>query len=229
MKILLVEDDAELCSVIQKALEKEKYIVDCVSDGETSMFYALNTEYAYDLAIIDRMLPVIDGLTIIKAMRKKGIRIPVIIITAMDALDNRIEGLDGGADDYLVKPFHIRELSARVRALIRRPADLQLSGKLQYGDLTFDKESRKLSSDGKSVQLTARETELFSVLIQSPEKLFNREQLVLKIWGTSSEVEAGNVDNYISFLRKRLRELNSFCKITTVYGAGYQLEKNHAE
>ncbi len=229
MKILLVEDDAELCSVIQKDLEKEKYIVDCVSDGETAMFYALNTEYAYDLAIIDRMLPVIDGLTIIKAMRKKGIRIPVIIITAMDALDNRIEGLDGGADDYLVKPFHIRELSARVRALIRRPADLQLSGKLQYGDLTFDKESRKLSSDGKSVQLTARETELFSVLIQSPEKLFNREQLVLKIWGTSSEVEAGNVDNYISFLRKRLRELNSFCKITTVYGAGYKLEKNHAE
>ena len=229
MKILLVEDDAELCSVIQKALEKEKYIVDCVSDGETAMFYALNTEYAYDLAIIDRMLPVIDGLTIIKAMRKKGIRIPVIIITAMDALDNRIEGLDGGADDYLVKPFHIRELSARVRALIRRPADLQLSGKPQYGDLTFDKESRKLSSDGKSVQLTARETELFSVLIQSPEKLFNREQLVLKIWGTSSEVEAGNVDNYISFLRKRLRELNSFCKITTVYGAGYKLEKNHAE
>ena len=229
MKILLVEDDAELCSVIQKALEKEKYIVDCVSDGETAMFYALNTEYAYDLAIIDRMLPVIDGLTIIKVMRKKGIRIPVIIITAMDALDNRIEGLDGGADDYLVKPFHIRELSARVRALIRRPADLQLSGKLQYGDLTFDKESRKLSSDGKSVQLTARETELFSVLIHSPEKLFNREQLVLKIWGTSSEVEAGNVDNYISFLRKRLRELNSFCKITTVYGAGYKLEKNHAE
>lgn len=229
MKILLVEDDAELCSVIQKDLEKEKYIVDCVSDGETAMFYALNTEYAYDLAIIDRMLPVIDGLTIIKAMRKKGIRIPVIIITAMDALDNRIEGLDGGADDYLVKPFHIRELSARVRALIRRPADLQLSGKLQYGDLTFDKENRKLSSDGKSVQLTARETELFSVLIQSPEKLFNREQLVLKIWGTSSEVEAGNVDNYISFLRKRLRELNSFCKITTVYGAGYKLEKNHAE
>lgn len=229
MKILLVEDDAELCSVIQKALEKEKYIVDCVSDGETAMFYALNTEYAYDLAIIDRMLPVIDGLTIIKVMRKKGIRIPVIIITAMDALDNRIEGLDGGADDYLVKPFHIRELSARVRALIRRPADLQLSGKLQYGDLTFDKESRKLSSDGKSVQLTARETELFSVLIQSPEKLFNGEQLVLKIWGTSSEVEAGNVDNYISFLRKRLRELNSFCKITTVYGAGYKLEKNHAE
>ena len=229
MKILLVEDDAELCSVIQKALEKEKYIVDCVSDGETAMFYALNTEYAYDLAIIDHMLPVIDGLTIIKAMRKKGIRIPVIIITAMDALDNRIEGLDGGADDYLVKPFHIRELSARVRALIRRPADLQLSGKLQYGDLTFDKESRKLSSDGKSVQLTARETELFSVLIQSPEKLFNREQLVLKIWGTSSEVEAGNVDNYISFLRKRLRELNSFCKITTVYGAGYKLEKNQAE
>lgn len=229
MKILLVEDDEELCRSIQSALEKEMYIVDCIRDGETAMFYALNRDYAYDIAVIDRMLPVIDGLTIIKAMRRKGIRIPVIIITAMDALDNRIEGLDGGADDYLVKPFHIRELSARIRALTRRPADLRLSGRLRYGDLTFDKENRKLSSGEKSVQLTARETELFAVLIRNPEKLFNREQLVLKIWGTTSEIEGGNVDNYISFLRKRLRELNSFCKITTVYGAGYKLEKNHAE
>ena len=229
MKILLVEDDEELCRSIQSALEKEMYIVDCIRDGETAMFYALNTDYAYDIAVIDRMLPIIDGLTIIKAMRRKGIRIPVIIITAMDALDNRIEGLDGGADDYLVKPFHIRELSARIRALTRRPADLRLSGLLRYGDLTFDKENRRLSSGEKSVQLTARETELFAVLIRNPEKLFNREQLVLKIWGTTLEIEGGNVDNYISFLRKRLRELNSFCKITTVYGAGYKLEKNHAE
>ena len=164
MKILLVEDDEELCRSIQSALEKEMYIVDCIRDGETAMFYALNTDYAYDIAVIDRMLPVIDGLTIIKAMRRKGIRIPVIIITAMDALDNRIEGLDGGADDYLVKPFHIRELSARIRALTRRPADLRLSGLLRYGDLTFDKENRRLSSGEKSVQLTARETELLPYL-----------------------------------------------------------------
>lgn len=229
MKILLLEDDLELCSSIQKALEKENYITDCCNDGETAMLYALNKEYAYDIAIVDRMLPIIDGLTIIKAMRKKGIRIPVIIITAMSALDNRIEGLDGGADDYLVKPFHIKELLARVRALTRRPTNLQLSEKLQYGDLIFDKENRTLSSPVKSLLLTAKETELFLVFVQNPEILFTREQLVSKIWGTSSEVETGNVDNYISFIRKRLRELHSICKITTVYGAGYKLEKNHVK
>lgn len=229
MKILLLEDDLELCASIQKALEKENYIVDCCNDGETAMYYALNTEYAYDIAIVDRMLPIIDGLTIIKAMRKKGIQIPVIIITAMSTLDNRIEGLDGGADDYLIKPFHIKELLARVRALTRRPVNLQLSESLQYEDLTFDKEKRSLATPIKSLQLTAKETELFYVFIHSPETIFTREQLIAKIWGTSSDVEAGNVDNYISFIRKRLKELQSICKITTVYGAGYKLEKNYAE
>ena len=221
MKILLLEDDVELCSSIQKALEQENHIVDCCNDGETAMLYALNTEYAYDIAIVDRMLPIIDGLTIIKAMREKGIRIPVII--------NKIEGLDGGADDYLVKPFHIKELLARVRALTRRPVNLQLSEKMSYEDLTFDKENRMLSSPVKSLQLTAKEAELLSILIQNPETLFNREQLVAKIWGSSAEVEAGNVDNYISFIRKRLKELQSACKITTVYGAGYKLEKSHVK
>lgn len=229
MKILLLEDDAALCSSIQRALEQENYLVDCCNDGETAMLYALNTDYAYDLAIVDRMLPIIDGLTIIKAMRKKGISIPVIIITGMSALDDRVEGLDGGADDYLVKPFHMKELSARVRALTRRPARLQLSEKITYADLTFDKENRLLASPVKSVQLTSKEAELFSVFMQNPEILFHREQLVAKIWGTSAGIEAGNVDNYISFIRKRLKQLQSTCKITTVYGAGYKLEKNHAE
>ena len=229
MKILLLEDDVELCSSIQKALEQENHIVDCCNDGETAMLYALNTEYAYDIAIVDRMLPIIDGLTIIKAMREKGIRIPVIIITGMSTLDNKIEGLDGGADDYLVKPFHIKELLARVRALTRRPVNLQLSEKMSYEDLTFDKENRMLSSPVKSLQLTAKEAELLSIFIQNPETLFHREQLVAKIWGSSAEVEAGNVDNYISFIRKRLKELQSACKITTVYGAGYKLEKSHVK
>lgn len=229
MKILLLEDDLELSASIQKALEQEHYMIDCCHDGETAMLYALNTEYSYDIAIVDRMLPVIDGLTIIQAMRKKGIHIPVIIITGMSALDDRIEGLDGGADDYLSKPFHIKELLARVRALTRRPGNLQLSEDIQYGDLVFDKENRTLSSTEKTLQLTAKEGELCSVFLQNPETLFSREQLILKIWGTSSEVEAGNVDNYISFLRKRLKELHSVCRITTVYGAGYKLEKTHVE
>ena len=223
MKILLLEDDLELCSLIQSQLTKNGYMVDACNDGETAMLYALHTDYSYDLAIVDRMLPVIDGLTIIKAMRKKGIQIPVIIITGMTALNEKIEGLDGGADDYLVKPFHIQELLARVRALTRRPNKIEAEDKLQYADLCFEKSNRELACGSKAIFLTAKESELLYVLMKSPETLFSREQLILKIWGTLSDVEQGNVDNYISFLRKRLRELKSICEIKTVYGAGYSL------
>jgi len=228
MKILLLEDDIELCNSIQTELVKSGYIVDSCNDGETAMLYALNTDYAYDLAIVDRMLPIIDGLTIIKAMRRKDINTPVIIVTGMSAIDDKIEGLDGGADDYLVKPFHMKELLARVRALTRRPSEMKLSDVLEYADLSFDKMNRTVSKKNKSLVLTVKESELLYVLMEKPEKLFTREQLVLKVWGTSSDVELGNVDNYISFLRKRLRELASCCEIKTVYGAGYKLENKNA-
>lgn len=229
MKILVLEDDKNLCAAIQKALEKNGYLVDCCGDGETAMLYALNREYAYDLAIIDRMVPIIDGLTILKAMRGKGIQIPVILITGMSALEDRVEGLDGGADDYLVKPFHMEELLARTRALIRRPGEIQQQDVLRYGDLTLDKWERSLTTPEKSLALTGKEAELLSVLMRQPDTLFSRERLVLKIWGSFSEVESGNVDNYVSFLRKRLRELNSVCQIKTVYGAGYKLVATHAQ
>ncbi|MCI8464295.1 MAG: response regulator transcription factor [Lachnospiraceae bacterium] len=224
MKILLLEDDLALCHAIKLKLVKHGYLVDSCNDGETAMLYALNTDYSYDLAIVDRMLPIIDGLTIIKAMRGKGIGIPVIIITGMSALDDKIEGLDGGADDYLVKPFHMRELLARVRALTRRPAEIKNTDHLVFSDLRFDKRNRELFCRDKKVLLTVKESELLYVFMQSPEILFSREQLLLKIWGTSSDVEPGNVDNYISFLRKRLKEIQSSCNIKTVYGSGYKLE-----
>lgn len=229
MKILLLEDDVELCNSIQNELIINNYLVDCCNDGESGLLFALNTDYAYDLAIIDRMLPIIDGLTIIKAMRKKGITIPVIITTGMSTVNNRIEGLDGGADDYLVKPFHMGELLARVRALTRRPSEIKTRDVLTYVDLIFDKANRTVSNEKKSLLLTAKESELLYVLMQKPEHLFSREQLVLKIWGTTSDVEMSNVDNYISFLRKRLREIDSSCEIKTVYGAGYKLENKNAE
>lgn len=229
MKILLLEDDIDLCDFIQTELVKHDYVVDCCHDGETALLYALNVDYAYDLAIVDRMLPIIDGLTIIKAMRSKGITIPVIITTGMSTIDDRIEGLDGGADDYLVKPFHIRELLARVRALTRRPAEIKNLDILSYADLSLDKLNRKVSCSNKTLILTSKESELLYVFMQKPDTIFPREQLILKIWGSSSEVEPGNVDNYISFIRKRLKELGSCCEIKTIYGAGYKLENNHAE
>ena len=228
IKILLMEDDLDLCQSIQQELMKNGYSVDCCNDGEMAMLYALNTDYGYDLAIVDRMLPVIDGLTIIKAMRRKNIQIPVIIITGMSALDDRVDGLDGGADDYLVKPFHIRELMARVRALTRRPQQIQEIGALSYADHYLDYPNRKIVCNGQELVLTAREAELLSVLIKQPKTAFSREQLVLKVWGSNADIEPGNVDNYISFLRKRLRELHSSCEIKTIYGAGYRLEKSNA-
>lgn len=223
IKILLMEDDLNLCQSIQQALKKEGYSVDCCNDGESAMIYALNTDYGYDLAIVDRMLPIIDGLTIIKAMRRKQIQIPVIIITGMSALDDRVDGLDSGADDYLIKPFHIRELMARVRALTRRPQQIQEMGMLSYADLHFDYPNRKVTCNGQELILTAKETELLSVLMKQPETSFSREQLVLKVWGSNADIEPGNLDNYISFLRKRLRELHSKCAITTIYGSGYRI------
>ena len=228
MRVLLLEDDLNLCGTIEEALGKEGYSVDSCHDGETAMLYALNTDLGYELAIVDRMLPIIDGLTIIKSMRRKGINIPVIIITGMSALDDRIDGLDGGADDYLVKPFHIRELLARVRALTRRPYEMKETNILTYADLTFDRVNRLLQKGSQSLTLTAKETELLYSLMRTPETQLTKEQLILRVWGADSNIEPGNVENYISFLRKRLKELQSQCEIKTVYGSGYKLECSHA-
>ena len=228
MRVLLLEDDLNLCDTIEEALGKENYSVDSCHDGETAMLYALNTDLGYELAIVDRMLPIIDGLTIIKSMRRKGINIPVIIITGMSALDDRIDGLDGGADDYLVKPFHVRELLARVRALTRRPYEMKETNILTYADLTFDQVNRLLQKGSQSLTLTAKETELLYSLMRTPETQLTKEQLILRVWGADSNIEPGNVENYISFLRKRLKELQSQCEIKTVYGSGYKLERSHA-
>ena len=222
LKLLLIEDDPDLAQLIASALEKEHYSVDLCSDGETGLLYALNPDYGYDLAIIDRMLPVIGGLSIVRAMQ-----LPVLMITALGGLDDRIEGLDGGADDYLVKPFHLRELSARVRALTRRPQTFHEQQLLQYGDLTLDEAARTLSCGAESLQLTAKEAALLATLMQHPETLQAKERLLLRVWGSDTAVESGNLDNYISFLRKRLRALGSRCVITTVYGSGYLLEVQH--
>ena len=224
MRVLLVEDDLNLSAVIAEQLQKEGYLTDCCEDGELALSYALNPEYTYDIVLLDRMLPIIDGLTVLKAMRQKQIWTPVIVITGLGELDDKIDGLDYGADDYLVKPFHIKELLARMRALIRRPADIVEKSVLVAFDLTFDTQLRRLSYQSHSVLLTQKEADLLAVFMENPDKTHSREQLLWKVWGGATEVEAGNVDNYIHFLRKRLRELNCKTQIKTVYGAGYRLE-----
>lgn len=225
MRILLVEDDRNLSTVIAELLGREGHITDCCYDGETALHYALNPAYGYDIVLLDRMLPVLDGLTVLKAMRQKQIFTPVLILTGLGALEDKIEGLDCGADDYLVKPFHIQELLARIRALTRRPAEIQERTTITAYGLTLDAEYRRLTYREKSVILTQKETNLMTVLLEQPGVVHARDQILWKVWGGDTEVEDGNVDNYIHFLRKRLRELGCKVSIKTVYGAGYRLEE----
>ena len=224
MKILLLEDDKYLCNNIKQQLTKNGYVVDACSDGEEGFLLALDRSNCYDLAIIDRMLPVVDGLTIIKAMRNKRIQIPVIIITGMSELQNKIEGLDSGADDYLSKPFHMDELSARIRALTRRSVSLSREHLLSFHDLSLDPAKRLLICNNNSVTLTPTEFHLMQVFLEQPDSLLTREHLIQKAWEADASVETGNLDNYIYFLRKRIRTVKSNCVLSSVYGSGYILE-----
>lgn len=223
MRILFVEDDKQLSAVVSEQLQKEGYITDCCYDGEMALSYALNSEYSYDIVLLDRMLPIIDGLTVLKAMRQKHIFTPVLIITGLGELDDKIDGLDCGADDYLVKPFHVKELLARIRALTRRPAEIVDNKILTAYDLTLDCEHRRLTCKDHSVILTQKEADLITVFMEMPDKTLSRNKLLWQVWGGSAEVEGGNLDNYIHFLRKRLSELGCKASIKTVYGAGYCL------
>lgn len=227
MKILLIEDDEILCGNIKQKLAGEGYIIDACYDGEEGFLLAMDRNSGYDLAIIDRMLPVVDGLTIIKAMRNKNIQIPVIIITGMSELQDKIEGLDTGADDYLTKPFHISELSARIRALTRRPPAIANWDRLSFHDLSLDPGTRQLSCGDNHLILTPTEFHLMSAFLEKPGMLLTREGLLQKGWEADAPMEPGNLDNYIYFLRKRLRTLNSECILSSVYGSGYILEAEH--
>lgn len=225
MRVLLIEDDENLSAVIEEQLQKEGYITNRCADGETALSYALNLEYGHDIVLLDRMLPIIDGLTILKAMRRKQIYTPVLMMTGLGELDDKIDGLDCGADDYLVKPFHMKELLARVRALTRRPTDIVEEVLMAY-DLTLDAGQRRLTGNGCSIILTQKEADVMAAFLESPDKTQTRDGLLWKVWGGRGEVEDGNVDNYIHFLRKRLRELGCKTTIKTVYGAGYRLEES---
>ena len=227
MKILLLEDDKYLCDNMKQQLTKEGYIVDACNDGEEGFLLALDQRGDYDLAVIDRMLPVVDGLSIIKAMRNKKMQIPIIIITGMSELQDKIEGLDNGADDYLTKPFHISELSARIRALTRRPAVLAEKSSLSFHDLSLDISKRQLACKSNHLALTPTEFHLMGIFLEKPEIVLTREQLIQKVWETDTAVESKNLDNYIYFLRKRLRTVGSECVLSSVYGSGFILEVKH--
>lgn len=225
MKILLLENDSRLCMDIKRRLIRENYVVDACGDGEEGFLLALNSSNGYDLAVISRTLPVVDGLAILKAMRSKKIQIPVILTASAAALRDKIEGLDSGADDYLLKPFHVDELSARIRAMCRRPALLNQRADPSFCDLSLDLAKRRLVCGENHVILTPTEFHLMYLFLERPDTLLTRELLIQKVWETDTVMESGNLDNYIYLLRKHLSAIKSGCVLSSVYGSGYLLEK----
>ena len=173
------------------------------------------------------MLPTLDGISVLKITREKNIPTPIIFVTALGALNEKITGLDCGADDYLVKPFDFEELLARIRCILRRPAKWEGSKPLEVGDVAYDTQQKKLYCGSFSCSLSAREGDLLEFFLRNPNQTIPRASILAKVWGPDAEVEDGNLDNYIYFLRRRLRSVKSQIQLKTVRGVGYQLEAPH--
>lgn len=221
MRILLIEDDKDLCNLIQLHFLQAQYEADICYNGDDALFHIQNTYY--DILVLDRMIPEIDGLSLLKIIRGQNIQTPVIIITALEKLQDKICGLDAGADDYITKPFEISELMARIRAISRRPGILHSAVTLNYKDLVLDVEKQTLSSASLSVSLSHKETRLLEVFIKNAELTLQRDYLLNSVWGADSDVDESNLDNYIYFLRKRLSKIEAGTSIKTMHGIGYYL------
>lgn len=222
MRILMIEDDEELCGAVVFHLEREGYKMDLCHSGGDALYYI--EKDCYDLFILDRMLPEMDGRSLLEKIRERGITVPVIMVTALGELQDKVEGLNSGADDYLVKPFDMEELLARVKALLRRPRKMEGKEEISYGMLVMDKTHGLLKEGKNSVSLSKREGALMEFFIMNHEHVLTREQILSRIWGDHF-VEDGNVDNYIYFLRRRLKALNTEVIIKTIYGIGYKMER----
>lgn len=222
MKILLIEDEKRMAQALCQILRLEKYEVDYCEDG-MSGFDAIETD-TYDIVILDVMLPKMNGFEVAKRARQKGIRTPILMLTAKSELDDKVTGLDCGADDYLTKPFMTRELLARLRALGRRNVN-SADGTLSFGDISLDTNSATLvcTANEQSVRLSEKEFRILEYLISNQGQILTREQLAVKIWGFESEAEYNNVEVYMSFTRKKLAFVGAKTEIKAVRGIGYEL------
>lgn len=227
MKILLIEDDKNLCDILKFQLNQEMHDVDICHDGRDGLDLFLQD--AYDLVLLDRMLPTMNGLLVLKKARAQGIHTPVILITALGELYDRIEGLDTGADDYLVKPFAFEELSARIRSLGRRTGRYEENDLLCFGDLSYDAALRSLHGPAGSIRLSGKEGRLLEVLLRDAETPLRRMVILSRVWGADAPVEEGNLDTYIHFLRKRLSHVGSTVSIATMRGIGYLMKETTEE
>jgi DNA-binding response OmpR family regulator len=225
MRILVVEDDAPLASFVQKGLEAEHYAVDVASDGEVARVMAIDCPY--DLLVLDLNLPKLDGLSVLHDVRPKKPSLPVLVLTARNRVEDRVQALDGGADDCLIKPFSFSELSARVRALLRRGPRTVVTS-LRVADLELDRVERKVARAGKPIELTSKEFALLEYLMRNAGRRITRNMIVEHVWNLSFDTTTNIVDVYINYLRKKVDGEYTPHLIHTVRGVGYELSA-HAE
>jgi len=223
MRILLAEDEKALAKAIIKILEKNNYAADAVYNGEDALTYLESG--GYDAAVLDIMMPKADGITVLKKVRAEGNKIPILLLTAKSEIEDRVFGLDSGANDYLPKPFDSRELLARIRCMTRGKE--QTDTRITVGNITLDRATFELSSPTGSFRLTGKEFQTIEYFMSNPHHVFSTERLMEKIWGYDSETEISVVWVYISYLRKKLTALNADIQIKASRGAGYSLEESH--
>ena len=222
MRILLVEDEPRMGELVKRVLVAERNVVDLAPDGVSALSFAAPGGEPYDVLVLDRMLPDLDGLELLRILRSRGVVTPALMLTALGSVDARVEGLDAGADDYLAKPFAFSELLARVRALGRRPASAPAS-RLAIGDLELDEERHVVRVGVRSVDLSAREFALLAYLIRNAGHVLTRQQILDGVWGAEPDVYSNVVDLYVSYLRRKLGELARAERLRTVRGVGYTL------
>lgn len=222
MRILVIEDEHKIAAALKKALEQESYAVDVSYDGDDG--YAMATTEPYDLAIIDRMIPgSYDGIGVVKAMRDAKIHTPVLLLTALGTVRDRTTGLDSGADDYLVKPFALEELLARVRALLRRPAEQQ-GTILTLGDLTLDTVNFAVTRAGKTIHLTSKEFALLEFLLRNPGRPLSKDVIISHVWDYDADILPNTVEVYVKYLRAKIDTGFKKPLVHTVRGFGYKIE-----
>lgn len=223
MRVLVVEDEEKVASFVRKGLEQSSYTVDVAPNGAIGLEYALTNEYG--VIIMDSMLPDRDGLSVVRDIRASGNSTPVLALTARGALEDRIQGLDAGCDDYLPKPFAFDELLARIRALLRRQAGSTKITQLEYADLKIDPIARRVTRAGRTIELTNKEYALLEVLLRHPGQVFTRTALLESIWGYDFDAESNVLEVYMNFLRKKVDKGAESKLLHTVRGVGYVLRE----
>lgn len=222
MNILIIEDEYSLADAIAETLKNEKFNVDIETNGEDGETEALTENY--DLILLDVMLPKKNGFDILRTLGQAKIKTPIIMLTAKSEIEDKLNGLEHGADDYITKPFAMRELMARIKAVLKRTNNIENTECLQYGDLVLDIKNAKLKSHNNEIQISGKELELIEQLLINKNQISSRESLAQRIWGYESDTEYNNVEVYITFVRRKLKLIESKVYIKAIRGVGYKLE-----